>query len=33
VGEFKVGLRNGQGTETFPDGRNYIGEWKDGIKI
>ena len=31
VGEFKNGLPNGQGTETFLlDGRKYVGEFKDG---
>ena len=24
--------KNGQGTFTYPDGREYIGEWKDGKK-
>ena len=22
---------NGQGTETYPDGGKYVGEWKDGV--
>ena len=30
VGEFKDGLPNGQGTETFSNGEKYIGEFKDG---
>ena len=30
VGEFKSGERNGQGTETYPDGSKYIGEWRNG---
>ena len=30
VGEFKDGLQNGQGTETWSDGSKYVGEWKDG---
>ena len=34
IGEFKDGffedrLPNGQGTITYPDGRKYVGEWKD----
>jgi hypothetical protein len=28
--EFKSGERNGQGTETYPDGSKYIGEWRNG---
>ena len=24
--------QNGQGTYTFPDGREYVGSWKDGIR-
>ena len=31
-GEFKDGLRDGQGTLTFADGRMYVGEFKDGLK-
>ena len=32
VGEFKNGLPNGQGTETFLlDGKKYVGEFKDGL--
>ena len=30
MGEWKDGKRNGQGTETLPDGAKYIGEWKNG---
>ena len=30
MGEFKDGMRNGQGTYTFSDGKKYVGEWKDG---
>jgi hypothetical protein len=30
VEERKAGTKNGQGTYTFADGRNYFGEWKDG---
>ena len=30
MGEISNGLPNGQGTETFPDGRKYEGEYKDG---
>jgi len=26
----KDGVKNGQGTQTWLDGRKYIGEWKDG---
>jgi len=29
-GDIENGLPNGQGTETFPDGIKYVGEWKDG---
>ena len=25
-------MYNGQGTFTFPDGRKYVGEWKDGLE-
>ena len=28
VGEFKNGLKNGQGTYTWSDGSKYVGEWK-----
>ena len=31
VGEFKDGLPNGQGTETFSNGGKYVGEFKDGL--
>jgi len=30
TGEFKDGMKNGQGTLTFPFGGMYIGEFKDG---
>ncbi len=30
IGEFKDGLRHGQGTYTFASGQKYVGEWKDG---
>ena len=30
VEKWKAGTKNGQGTYTFADGRNYFGEWKDG---
>jgi len=29
-GEIKIGLPNGQGILTFPDGEKYVGEYKDG---
>ena len=29
-GEIKNGKPNGQGESTFPDGRKYVGEFKDG---
>ncbi len=29
-GQFKKWKRNSQGTYTYPDGRKYEGEWKDG---
>ena len=29
-GKWKNGERNGQGTETYPDGRKYVGEFKNG---
>lgn len=29
VGEYKDNNRNGQGTQTFPDGGNYVGEYKN----
>ena len=28
IGEFKGGLINGQGTFCWPDGKKYVGEWK-----
>jgi hypothetical protein len=28
-GEWKDGLKNGRGKNTFPDGSVYDGEWKD----
>ena len=31
-GEYKDGLRDGQGTLTYADGRMYVGEFKDGLK-
>ena len=35
IGEFKDGIfedrqPNGQGTITYPNGRKYVGEWKNG---
>ena len=30
VEERKAGTKNGQGTYTFADGKQYVGEWKDG---
>ena len=30
VGRWKDGEYDGQGTKTFSDGWNYLGEWKDG---
>ena len=30
VGEFKDGLRHGQGTHTWSDGSMYVGKYKDG---
>jgi hypothetical protein len=30
VGEFRAGIRNGQGTYTFANGEKYVGEFKDG---
>ena len=30
VGEIVSGQLHGQGTYTFPDGRKYVGEWKNG---
>ena len=26
------GKMQGQGTATLPDGRKYVGEWKDGMR-
>ena len=31
-GEIVNGVPNGQGTETYPSGSMYVGEWKDGRK-
>ena len=31
MGEFKNGLKHGQGTETFPGEQKYIGEYKNGL--
>ena len=31
VGELKDGEYYGQGTYTFPDGRKYVGEFREGI--
>jgi len=28
--EYKNGKEHGQGTLTTPDGKKYVGEWKDG---
>ena len=28
--EWKAGTKNSQGSYTFADGREYVGEWKDG---
>ena len=30
VGEYKDGVRHGQGTYTQPNGEKYVGEYKDG---
>jgi hypothetical protein len=30
---FKDGQRHGQGKLTYPDGRKFVGEWKDGEPI
>ena len=32
VGEWKDNRKNGQGTETRPDGYKYVGEWRDNFK-
>ena len=32
LGEYKDGLKNGQGTFTWNDGGKYVGEFKDGLK-
>ena len=32
VGDFEHGARTGQGTMTYPDGKKYSGEFKDGEK-
>ena len=32
VGEIKICIPNGQGKHTYPDGKMYKGEWKDGKK-
>lgn len=31
-GNFELGLFNGQGTQKFTDGREYVGEFKDNKK-
>ena len=31
MGEFKDGIKNGQGTFTLPNGEKYVGEFKDGL--
>ena len=31
-GQITFGNLNGQGTETFPTGSKYVGEWKDGVR-
>ena len=35
VGEIKNGKQNGEGTQTYPDGRKYVGGWKmvNGVKV
>ena len=33
VGEFKNGLRHGQGTETLPNGEKYVGEFQDDERL
>lgn len=30
VGEYKEGIKHGQGTYTFSDGKEYVGEYQDG---
>jgi hypothetical protein len=32
VGEFRNGLRNGQGTFTFVNGDMFVGEYKNGLR-
>ena len=32
VGEWKDGMRDGQGTFTFPDGYRFSGEWKKDVR-
>jgi len=32
-GGFKDGQRHGQGKLTYPDGRKFVGEWKDGNQL
>ena len=32
VGEYEMGVPNGQGTITLPDGEQYIGQWYMGSK-
>ena len=30
VEKWKAGTKNGQGTYTFADGKQFVGEWRDG---
>jgi len=32
VGEWKEEKKHGQGTDIYPDGRKYVGEYKEGKK-
>lgn len=32
VGEYKDGMRHGQGTHTYANGDKYVGEWKDDMR-
>ena len=32
VGEYEMGVPNGQGTETWPNGEQYVGQWYMGSK-